>query len=104
MSSENSLKFSLGNSSEEFVRGRAKGYFFNDNIGCMYEICSVMSDSLRPHGGVHQAPLSMQCSRQKYWSELPFPFPEDHPDAGIKPSSPALQAGYLPSEQIGYLC
>ena len=104
MSSENSLKFSLGVSSEEFVRGRAKVYFFNDNIGCMYEICSVMSDSLRPYGGVHQAPLSMECSRQEYWSELPFPSPDDLPDPGIKPRSPALQADYLPSEQIGYLC
>ena len=104
MSSENSLKFSLGNSSEEFVRGRAKVYFFNDNIGYMYEICSVMSDSLRPYGGVHQAPLSMECSRKEYWSELPFPSPEDLPDPGIKPRSPALQADYLPSEQIGYLC
>ena len=95
MSSENSLKFSLGVSSEEFVRGRAKVYFFNDNIGCMYEICSVMSDSLRPYGGVHQAPLSMECSRQEYWSELPFPSPEDLPDPETESGSPALQADSL---------
>ena len=31
---------------------------------------SVMSDSLRP-----QAPLSMELSRQEYWSGLPFPSP-----------------------------
>ena len=31
--------------------------------------CSVMSDSLRPHGcGAYQAPLSMGFSRQEYWS------------------------------------
>ena len=25
----------------------------------------------------HQAPLSMESSRQEYWSGLPFPFPGD---------------------------
>ena len=32
--------------------------------------------------------------RQEYWSGLPFPPPEDLPDPGIKPESPAL-AGRL---------
>ena len=32
----------------------------------------------------HQAPLSMDFSRQKYWSRLPFPSPRDLPDPGIK--------------------
>ena len=32
-----------------------------------------------------QAPLSMGCPRQKYWSWLPFPPQEDLPDPGIKP-------------------
>ena len=36
----------------------------------------------------------MGFSRQEYWSELPFPSPEDLPD----PGSPALQADSLPSE------
>ena len=33
---------------------------------------------------------SMGFSRQEYWSGLPFPFPEDLPDPGIKPGSPTL--------------
>ena len=33
----------------------------------------VMSDSLWPHGP--QPPLSMEFSRQEYWSGLPFPSP-----------------------------
>ena len=37
-------------------------------------------------------------SRQEYWSGLPFPFPEDLPDPGIQPGSPALQADDLPTE------
>ena len=49
----------------------------------------------------HQAPLSMEFSRQEYWSGLPFSSPEDLPDPGIEPGSPALQADYLPSEPPG---
>ena len=33
-----------------------------------------------------QAPLSMEFSRQEYWSGLPFPSPGDLPDPRIKPS------------------
>ena len=40
----------------------------------------------------------MRFSRQEYWSGLPFPSPEDLPDPGIKPGSPALQADALLSE------
>ena len=36
----------------------------------------------------HQAPLSMEFSRQEYWSGLPFPSPGDIPDLGIETSSP----------------
>ena len=35
-----------------------------------------------------QAFLSMEFSRQEYWSRLPFPTPEDLPNPGIKPTSP----------------
>ena len=38
---------------------------------------------------VHQAPLSVEFSRQEYWSGLPFPSPGDLPNPGIKPVSPA---------------
>ena len=34
----------------------------------------------------HQDPLSMEFSRQEYWSGLPFPFLGDLPDSGIKPA------------------
>ena len=35
--------------------------------------------------------LSMEFSRQEYWSGLPFPSPGDVPDPGIEPGFPALQ-------------
>ena len=40
----------------------------------------------------HQAPPSMEFSRQEYWSGLPFASPEELPNPGIEPRSPALQA------------
>ena len=48
-----------------------------------------------------QAPLSMEFSRQEYWSGLPLPFLGDLLDPGIKPRSPALQRDYLQSETPG---
>ena len=38
----------------------------------------------------YHAPPSMGFSRQEYWSGLSFPSPEDLPNPGIKPESPAL--------------
>ena len=53
-----------------------------------------------------QAPLSMEFSRQEYWSGLPFPSLGDLAHPGIKPGSPALQADSLLSEPPGkpHLC
>ena len=49
----------------------------------------------------HQAPQSMEFSRQEFWSGLPFPTPGDLPDTGIEPGSPALQADSLPLCHLG---
>ena len=49
----------------------------------------------------YQAPLSMGFFRQKYWSGLPFPFPGDLPDPGVKPAIPKLEADSLPIESLG---
>ena len=45
--------------------------------------------------------MSLEFSRQEYWSGLPFPSPGDLPDPAIKPRSLALQADSLPSEPPG---
>ena len=52
---------------------------------------------------IHQAPLSMEFSRQEYWSGLPFPSPGDLPDLEIEPRSPAMQEDSLPSEPMIFL-
>ena len=51
-----------------------------------------------------QAPLSMEFSRQEYWSGLPFPPPGNLPDPGTElasPVSPVLQADSLSTEPPG---
>ena len=65
--------------------------------------CSVISDSVTPWTVAHQAPLSMEFSRQKYWSGLPFLSPENLPNPEIEPRSHVLQADSLPSEPLGKL-
>ena len=49
----------------------------------------------------YQAPPSMGFSRQEYWSGLAFPSPEDLPDLGIEPRSPALWVDALLYEPPG---
>ena len=61
-----------------------------------------MSDSfVTPWTVPHQASLSLVFSRQEYCSGLPLSSPEDLPDPGIEPGSPALQVDSLPSENQG---
>ena len=58
----------------------------------------------------HRAPLSMELSRQEYWSGLLFPTPGDLPDSGSKPASlmsPVFAGGFLttvpPRSPLNYL-
>ena len=51
-----------------------------------------------------QSPLSMEFSRQEYWSGLPFPPPGDLPDPGTEPMSlvsPALAGGFFTTVSPG---
>ena len=45
-------------------------------------VCLSHVPTLQPHGLyiARQAPLSMEFSRQGYWSRLPFPTPGDLPN------------------------
>ena len=56
---------------------------------------------MTPWTAAHQAPQSMEFSRQEYWSGLPFPSPGGLPNPGIEPGSPALEADALTSEPPG---
>ena len=55
--------------------------------------CSVMTYSSDPMDySQYLAPLSMGFFRQEYWSGLPFPPPEDLPNAEVEPESPVSPA------------
>ena len=64
------------------------------------ESCSVVSDSLWPHGMVHGIlqVRTMEC--------VAFPFSGDLHNPGIEPRSPALQVDSLPAEpqECRYVC
>ena len=60
--------------------------------------CPALCDSWTV---AHQVPLSMEFSKQEYWSGLPFPSLGDLPDPRIELRSPALEEDSLPSEPPG---
>ena len=67
---------------------------------CLCE-CSVLSTFATSWTVACQVPLSMEFSRQKYWSGLPFLNPGDLPETGINLVflvSPALAGGFFTTE------
>ena len=75
----------------------AGGFFTLEPLGNMLvtQLCPALCD---PMHCSRQAPLSMEFSRQEYWSVLPFTSPGDLPHPGFEPRSTALQADSLPSQ------
>ena len=69
----------------------------------MWCVCSVVTHSATPWTVACQTPpLSMDFSRQEYWSGLPFS--TRLPDPGIEPVSPvspALASRYFTTEPPG---
>jgi len=67
--------------------------------------CSIVSHSLStPWTVACQAPLSLEFSRQEYWSGLPFPPPGYLLSTGTEPASPvspALAGGFFTTEPPG---
>ena len=91
-----------------------RGEYNRDNMALQAQVFlpllfsrSVVSDSATPWTVASQASLSLGFPRQEYWSGLPFPSPEDLPNPGMKPASPACQifpvwqADSLPLSHLG---
>ena len=73
-----------------------------------YGVCVCVLSHIQlfgtPWAALHQAPPSMDLSRQEYWSRWPFPPPGDLPDPGSKPISPmfpSLAGGFFIIESPG---
>ena len=79
----------------------SSGWVVGVGVSVCVLVTSVKSDSATPWTVACQAPLSMEFSRQEYWSGLPFPSPADLHNLGIETPSPALQADSLASEAPG---
>ena len=67
-----------------------------DTVSVVLSHFSCIQLFVTPWTVARQAPLSMEFSRQEYWSGLPCPSPRDCPDPEIEPVSPALQVDSLP--------
>ena len=91
--------------SVEFFQNQSDTKVSGGGAGCLLRSCPALCD---PTGCIaHQAPLSMEFSRQEYRSGLQFLSPGCLPDPGIKPvslMSLALAARFLPEVfQLYYL-
>ena len=79
---------------------------------CVCTCCAVLSHVqlfATPCTVAGEAPLSLEFSRQEYWSRLPFPTPRDLLGPGIETSSfasPALVGGFFATSTTweAYLC
>lgn len=84
-------------SSEGLLVGSSSGwcqemYNERDTTANVFLVTSVVSNSETTGTVARQAPLLLGFSRQEYWSEFPFPPPEDLPDAGTEPEPPVFPA------------
>ena len=72
-----------------------------ENMACLHAYlfnCVRLFDTLWTIA--RQDPLSMEFSRQEYWSGLPFPSPRDLPHPRMEPGCPELQVDSLPAELL----
>ena len=70
------------------------------HIECVCQSLSRVQLFMTPWTVAHQAPLSMEFSRQEYWRQLPFSSLGDLPNPGIKVRSSTLRVDALQSELL----
>ena len=79
----------LGRKTNNWIRGTfhmSKRHLSCIDTGWLYVLSHVQLFAT-PWTIARQAPMSMEFSRQEYWSGLPFPTPGDLPNLGINPTS-----------------
>ena len=86
----------------KYWRDNLKFVFYKQFIyrkkGNKVKLLSCVRFFATPWTVAYQAPLSMEFSRQEYWSGLLFPSPGDLPNSGIEPRSSTLRADFLTTE------
>ena len=80
------------NQGQNFLSSTLAGRFFTtrEYLESESEVTQSYPILCDPRTAAYQAPPSMGFSRQEYWYGLPFPSPEDLPNPGTEPGSPAL--------------
>ena len=71
---------------------------------CVCAHSVVFSSFVNPSTIAHLALLSMEFSKQEFWSELLFPPPRNLPDPGMRPmllTSPALAGRFSTTVPLG---
>ena len=81
--------------SSKATLGNLVGYIKESENVCLNNVRLFVT----PWTVAHLAPLSIEFSRQEYWSGLPFLSPVHVPHPGIEPGSLAMQTDSLLSEQ-----
>ena len=84
--------------------------YVNFHLSCVHltSLCVLSHIQLfaTPWTVVYQAPLSMEFSKQEYWSGLPCSAPGHRPDPGPEPvslASPTLAGGFFTTATPGKL-
>ena len=90
-------KYSINNKGEHLYDLQAESFLKKRKWSRLV----VVQLFVTPWSVAHQAPPSMEFSRQESWNGSPFPSPGDLPNPGIEPGSPTLQADALLSEPPG---
>ena len=67
-----------------------------------WALSAVTPSSVTPWTITHQAPLSVEFSRQEYWSGFPFPSPGDLSDP--RATSPTLAGRFFTTAPLGNPC
>ena len=102
LSSTAALKMCEGS---ELIHGGQKIIEITSHPSAKGHVFSVHAQSRltlwTPWTVAHQAPLSLEFSRQEYWSGLPFPTPGYLPSPGIEPESPALAGRFFTTMPSG---
>ena len=84
-SPQETLTLTIGNLTQSFCRLPISPTQFSS-----VQLLSHVLLFVTPWSVAHQVSLSMEFSRQEYWSGLPFPTPRNLSYPGIKPRSPTL--------------
>ena len=78
-----------------------RSYYLVVNLSTETVSCSVVFDFAIPWTVACQEALSMEFSRQEYWSGFPFPSPGDLPNPGIESWYLTLQSDSLHLRHLG---